>query len=162
MVVQLAAPRSRPPMWPAIPPEHVARVSGYRRGDNHEWEPTAHGLEVAAMAQRVVLAYALGYRSRAELAREVYLSETRVQYILRGVAHGWLTKPVRDRLAHYGLKVQRRPSVAVHADVRRVLEALAARASEMLVCPDRFGEAERERVSTDLYLLSGAWLEDGR
>lgn len=126
-----------------------------------QWQPTRHGLETAAMAQRVLLAYVLGFASRRQLSQRYYVSETQIQNWIKGTAHGWLTRPVRGRLLALGIgTASMRRSEARPAEIRAALERLAAVATDALVWPEHYSEDQRSELALDLYLISGAWRDD--
>lgn len=152
--------RLDPLLPPAIPPVATYHMNGYRRGPDNEWSPTDMGLETAAVAQRILLSYALELETRAELAARYCLGETQVQSTVAGRAHHWLTLPIRQRLLALGIGSRKMArSAARPKELLAALQKLAGEASLMLLWPERYSPADLERVQTDLWLLSGAWWE---
>lgn len=161
MVAQLKAPaRLDPLLPPAIPPADAKHMLGYRRNAGEAWEPTDSGLETAAMAQRILLSYALELETRAELAARYCLGLTQVQSTVAGRAHYWLTLPIRQRLLALGIGSRKMArSAARPKELLAALQKLAGEASVMMLWPEHYYPADLERVQTDLWLLSGAWWE---
>ena len=148
---------------PTPPTEtHKGRVAGFRRCDDRvEWELSPEYVRVVGMEQRILARYVLGYDSRATLCRRYGYSERQVQSVIRGETYKWLTQPVRDRFVALGIcGPNAARSFARDAAVKAALEKLAARAWDVLCRPARYTPSEIMEVSTDLYLISGAWRED--
>lgn len=148
-----------PLLRPATPPTHKVLTYGYRRNSERQWEITDYGLDLAAITQRAVLSYALGYESRGQLAQRYAVSERQLQSWISGDGARWMTLPIRERLQANGISLRRGNRTA---QVRAALERLGARAADMLIFPHNYCAEDREQVADDLYLLSGAWREDGQ
>ena len=150
-------------MPPATPPYTQHVTYGYRHNKRGEWTLTDYGREHAAVAQRILLRYALDYETRSELARRYSLSERNIQDIINGDRSHWFTSPIRARLLAHGIgdsRMRRSPKGCRVVEVRLALERLAARAWDMLIWPEHYSADMKDEVATDLYLLSGAWRED--
>jgi len=163
MAVQLLEPASRLPMLmqPATPPYTQHITWGYRHDKQGNWALTNYGRRSAAVAQRILLRYVLGYETRAELAQRYSLSEREIQAIVTGERTHWFTDPVRERLMLNGIgNARMNRSDARAAEVRRALEHHAALATSVLRWPKRYSVEQRREIYTDLYLLSGAWRSD--
>lgn len=167
MAIQIAEP-AKPfgmLMAPAAPPRVCApRPDGFRLNrKTDEFELTERGQEAAALSQRILLSYVLGYETRAELAHRYGYAERHLQAVISGQTYGWLTAPVRERLFANGignLRMTRDARGVRPAQIKRALERLSAAAVEMIRYPQCYSSEEREALATDLYLLSGAWRRD--
>ena len=165
MVARLSEPVRRLEMLmpPAAPPKGAHVTYGYRHDKRGNWTLTDYGQTHAAVAQRILLRYALHIETRSELARRYSLSDRNVQDILSGDRSHWFTSPVRARLLANGIgnpRMNRSPKGCRVVEVKQALQQLAARASDMLLNPGYWSEAAIKEVATDLYLLSGAWRDD--
>ena len=163
MVAQLQEPASRLPMLmqPATPPRGAHITWGYRHDKQGNWTLTNYGRRSAAIAQRILLRYVLGYETRSELAARYGLSERNIQDIISGKRTHWFTDPIRERLIASGVgNARMNRSEARAAEVRRALEHHAALATGVLRWPKRYSVDQRRELYIDLYLLSGAWRED--
>ena len=163
MAVQLREPARRLEMLlpPATPPRGAHVTYGYRHNKRGEWTLTDYGRTSAAIAQRVLLRYSLGYETRSELAARYSLSEQEIQAIISGERTHWFTDPVCERLIVNGVgNARMNRSDARSAEVRAALERLAAQAHAHLTWSPDCVREYRELLRTDLYLLSGAWRED--
>lgn len=158
MVAQLREPMQsmEPLIMPHMPPDDLFHAPGYRRGAEGAWEITQLGRDMEGEQQRILLAYALGYEKRRELAARHYRGERTVQAYLSGEISPWLTQPIRDRLKVWGISIQQGRKTR---PVRVALERMAARAYDMLRRPQLYSESSRYEVANDLYLISGAWRE---
>jgi hypothetical protein len=165
MVSRLTEPVRRLEMLmpPATPPHTDHITYGYRHDKGGNWTMTDYGRDHAAVTQRILLRYALGYETRAELARRYSLSERNIQDILAGDRSHWFTAPIRERLMAHGIgnaRMNRSPKGSRVVEVKQAIERLAGFATDMLVNRGRWTDAEIQEVATDLFLLSGAWRED--
>lgn len=137
------------------------RVGGFTRGWGGVYTLNVVGESHAGIAQRILLRYVLGYEDRKALGVRYGYSSRFIQGIITGEHFRFLTLPVRRRLLANGIgSITMNRSEHRSAEVRAALEKLAARAYDMVLCPDHYTWDQRSEVSTDLYLLSGAWRED--
>ena len=165
MVARLSEPVRRLEMLmrPPAPPKGAHVTYGYRHDKRGNWTLTDYGRAHAAVAQRILLRYALDVETRSELAKRYSLSERNVQDILSGDRSHWFTSPVRERLLANNIgnpRMNRSPKGCRVVEVKQALQKLAARAWDMLIWPEHYSWDDKSEVSTDLYLLSGAWRED--
>jgi hypothetical protein len=157
------APRLQMLMQPSTPPYTQHITYGYRHDKRGNWALTNYGREHAAVAQRILLRYALDYETRSELAERYSLSERNIQDIIGGDRSHWFTAPIRARLLANGIgsdRMVRSPKGQRVVEVKLALERLAARAWNMLIWPEHYSADQKDEVATDLYLLSGAWRSD--
>ena len=164
-VAQLRDPVRRLEMLirPSTPAKGAHVTYGYRHDKAGNWTLTDYGQEHAAVAQRVLLRYALGYESRSELACRYGYADRNVQDIIAGDRSHWYTDPIRERLIANGIgnaRMNRSPKGCRVVEVKLALERLAARAYDMLIWPGHYYADQISEVSTDLYLLSSVWRED--
>lgn len=165
MVAQLREPvrRPEPLLTPDLPSETQFQAYGYNRGTDDTWVLNECGRDAAALSQRVLLLYVLQFQTRKEIAAEFFMREESVQMIVGGRSYERFTAPIRRRLLALGIGNEQmtRGSKGVRpVEIRRALQSLAAQAYDMLIWPDHYYADQISEVSTDLYLLSGAWRED--
>jgi hypothetical protein len=165
MVAQMKAPARRLEMLmqPSAPPRDGHVTYGFRHDKQGNWTLTGYGQDAAAVAQRILMRYALHYETRSELARRYGFSERNVQDIISGNRSHWYTDPIRARLLANGVgnpRMNRSAKGGRVIEVKQALERLAARAHDMVIWPERFSWDQKSDVATDLFLLSGAWRED--
>lgn len=144
------------PAYPCVP-----RAEGFKLSRT-EWayELTPAGREQAAICQRMVLSYALGYENRSALSQRYGYAARHIQSVLSGQTYGWLTRPVRERLAAHGIFATRMDVRIRNATIRGVLEELSGQAVDMIRWPEHYSANQRETLTLDLYLISGAWREE--
>jgi len=169
MVAQLREPVQTLPwlMTPDVPPaEMIARVGGrqgFTRATDGTFTVSAVGHHIGPIAQRIVLSYALRFQTREQLAERWTLSVRHVGSVIAGDAHHWFTAPVRRWLISQGIGDERMQRDALHGRLEQVNAALtriAAEASVMLRPPVPLSQTAQARVTLDLYLISGAWLNE--
>lgn len=167
MAVEYATLPARPLLYPPDRPSPGQRGRGWvrpqlkrwgdRRGDlTRQHEDDAWGAEV----QWAIARYLLTSVKRRELAAELTVGETQLQYYLRGLAWGLYGRPVLRALKRLGISRGRgnwtnsaSPLRAVEiARASQGLMAEAAAALDGAVLASR----ERDRLLADLRLLSAA------
>jgi hypothetical protein len=143
----------RAPDYPLVP-----RAEGFKLSRS-EWafDLTPNGRYHAAICQRMLAIYALGFENRAALSQRYGYSARHVQSVLSGQTYQWLTRPVRARLEAHGLVAGRMDRRIRTETVRRALERLAVLAADMLRDWSMYTNDQRQEVATDLWLISGAW-----
>lgn len=162
MAVQMNEPAKRlemllrpdRPAYPCTP-----RPDGFRLNrQTDQYELTESGEYHAAIVQRMLLRYVLGYESRAQIGERYGFAARHTQSVINGTTYRWLTAPVRERLLANGVgnpRMSRSPERT--NEVRAALEKLAAQAVEYLRWPHLYTYDDKEQVASDLYLISGAW-----
>lgn len=119
--------------------------------------------QTGAVAQRIVLRFALLGETRKGLAWRYGYSERQIQSIVSGRAWGEYTRPIRDWLEPFGVKFmfmwggrgQLGGVVAAQADLIRQCEAALAH-------PERLAARELETLRQRAYVMGLEWAEDER
>ena len=160
MVVKRQRQALAPVIWPSPPTTERGHPDGFRRDTHGELVLTESGAAQAAIAQRIVLRYAIMMESHDEMTARYGYSLRQIKQIATGRAWSHLTRPVRLRLTAMGLGNHRaRRTPAGRAHFKAVMQGVAARAVEYMRWPHLYYPDEIEEVANDLYLLSGAWQE---
>lgn len=168
MAVQMVEPAAQMRAWllpPLTPPPHTLNAYGYRLQDDGSHVLSERGQTDGPIAQRIVAASILRLDSREGLAERYDLSIRQVQEIVTGNARGFLTAAVRARLHQLGIgcleeRAYKGRLVIRLQEIRDAHQRLAVLAADMLRDWSLYTNDQRAALAADLYLLSGAWLED--
>lgn len=166
MVAQLKPPiKTLPWLLPPELPDREERrpggILGFRRDDTGCYALSRSGEEAGPVAQRILLRYALGYETRAQLACRYSMSERHVQGIICGDALQRFTTPLRRVLTEHGIAGWRANRAERRAErVNAAVMRLAMQAAAILRNPAATPIETAQNVATNLWLLTGAWRED--
>lgn len=161
MAVSNAAPALAPLIMPTPPVNERGHPGGFCRDSSGALVLADGALYQAAIAQRIVMRFAVLLESHAEISARYGYSIRQIKQIATGRAWSALTRPVRLRLTALGLgDYQLRRTPAGRERLKAVMQRLAAEAANIIDGPHHFEAEYRQQVATDLFLLSGAWREE--
>lgn len=152
---------------PDLPPADMMMrqggLIGFKRATDGTFTVSPTGEMMGVAAQRIVLAYALRFETREQLAERWNLSVRHVQAIVAGDALHWFTAPVRRWLREHAIgdeRLCRGLSRGRLEQINAAFRGVAAEAAAVLQAPGRKSQQTVDNARTNLWLLSGAWREN--